>query len=103
MYEVLSHAAFQYEHKGALALYVRWNKERTKIIELKSLDHKGVRAATPNDKGEVTHYIVRRTFGYGSNSVQNNEPKKIKAFKNYKLPLNQTMNLSKLKNILKIK
>ncbi len=83
MYEVLSHAAFQYEHKGALALYVRWNKERTKIIELKSLDPKGVRAATPNDKGEVTHYIIRRTFGYGSNSVQHNEPKKIKAFNKF--------------------
>lgn len=83
MYDVLSHAAFQYEHKGALALYVRWNKERTKILELKSLDPKGVRAAEPNDKGEVTHYIVRRTFGYGANSVQHNEPKKIKAFNKF--------------------
>ena len=58
LYEVLTHAAFQYEHKGALALYVRWNKERTKIIELKSIDPKGVRVSEPNDKGEVTHYIV---------------------------------------------
>ena len=83
MYEVLTHAAFQYEHKGALALYVRWNKERTKIIEFKSVDPKGVRVAEPNEKGEVTHYIVRRSFGYGANSVQHNEPRKIKAFNKF--------------------
>ena len=83
LYDVLTHAAFQYEHKGALALYVRWNKERTKIIELKSVDPKGVRVAEPNAKGEVTHYIVRRSFGYGANSVQHNEPRKIKAFNKF--------------------
>lgn len=83
LYEVLTHAAFQYEHKGALALYVRWNKEHNKIIELKSIDPRGIRVAQPNDKGEVTHYIVRRTFGYNSNSVQHNEPKKIKAFNKF--------------------
>lgn len=83
MYEVLTHAAFQYEHKGALALYVRWNKQRTKIIEFKSIDPKGVRVGEPNAKGEVTHYIVRRTFGYGANSVQHNEPRKIKAFNKF--------------------
>ena len=83
MYDVISHAAFQYEHKGACAFYVRWNQTRSKILEFKSLDPKGVRAAEPNEKGEVTHYIVRRTFGYGSNSVQHNEPRKIKAFSKY--------------------
>lgn len=83
MYEVLTHAAFQYEHKGAIALYVRWNKDRSKIIEFKSIDPKGVRAAEPNAQGEVTHYIVRRTYGYGANSVQHNEPKKIKAFNKF--------------------
>ena len=83
LYDVLTHAAFQYEHKGAYALYVRWNKERTKIIELKSIDPKGVRVSEPNAKGEATHYIVRRTFGYGANSVQHNEPKKIKAFNKF--------------------
>jgi len=83
LYEVLTHAAFQYEHKGALALYVRWDKSRKKILELKSIDPKGVRVAEPNDKGEVTHYIVRRTFGYGANSVQHNEPRKIKAFNKF--------------------
>jgi hypothetical protein len=83
MYDVVSHAAFQYEHKGACAFYVRWNQTRSKILEFKSLDPKGVRAAEPNEKGEVTHYIVRRTFGYGSNSVQHNEPRKIKAFSKY--------------------
>ena len=80
MYDVISHAAFQYEHKGAAAFYVRWNTGRTKILELKSLDPKGVRASEPNAKGEVTHYIVRRSFGYGAASVQHNEPRKIKAF-----------------------
>mgnify|MGYP003624600839 FL=1 len=83
MYDVITHAAFQYEHKGACAFYVRWNTGRTKIVEFKSLDPKGVRAAEPNDKGDVTHYIVRRSFGYGSNSVQHNEPKKIKAFNKF--------------------
>lgn len=83
MYDVLTHAAFQYEHKGASVLYVRWNKDRNKIIEFKSLDPKGVRAAEPNAKGEITHYIVRRSFGYGSNSVQHNEPRKIKAFNKF--------------------
>jgi hypothetical protein len=83
MYDVLTHAAFQYEHKGASALYVRWNKERTKIIEFKSLDPKGVRAAEPNAKGDITHYIVRRSFGYGAASVQHNEPRKIKAFNKF--------------------
>jgi len=83
MYDVISHAAFQYEHKGAAAFYVRWNTGRTKIVEFRSLDTKGVRAAEPNDKGEVTHYIVRRSFGYGANSVQHNEAKKIKAFNKY--------------------
>ena len=83
MYDVLTHAAFQYEHKGASAFYVRWSKDRSKIIEFKSLDPKGVRAAEPNAKGEVTHYIVRRSFGYGANSVQHNEPRKIKAFNKF--------------------
>jgi len=80
MYDVLSHAAFHYEHKGACALYVRWNKERTKIVELKSIDPKGVRASEPNEQGKVTHYIVRRYFGYNAASVQHNEPRKIKSF-----------------------
>jgi len=80
MYDVMSHAAFQYEEKGACAIYVRWNKERTKIIELKSLDPKGVRAVEPNADGKVTHYIIRRHFGYNAASVQHNEPKKIKSF-----------------------
>ena len=62
---------------------LRWNKERTKILEFKSLDPKGVRVGEPNAKGEVTHYIVRRSFGYGSNSVQHNEPRKIKAFNKF--------------------
>lgn len=83
LYEVLTHAAFQYEHKGAIAIYVRWNKERNKILELKSIDPKGVRAGEPNERGEVTNYIVRRTFGYGANSVQHNDPKKIKAFNKF--------------------
>lgn len=83
LYEVLAHAAFQYELKGALALYVRWNKERTKIIELKSVDPRGVRVAEPNEKGDITHYIVRRHFGYNAGSVQHNEPKKIKAFNKF--------------------
>ena len=83
MYDVISHAAFQYEHKGACAFYVRWNSTRTKILELRSLDPKGVRAAEPNEKGEVTHYIIRRSFGYGAASVQHNEPRKIKSFSKF--------------------
>lgn len=83
MYDVITHAAFQYEHKGAAAFYVRWNTGRSKILEFKSIDPKGVRAAEPNAQGEVTHYIVRRTFGYGANSVQHNEPRRIKAFNKF--------------------
>jgi hypothetical protein len=83
MYDVMLHAAFQYESKGACAIYVRWNTTKTKILEIKSLDVKGVRAAEPNAKGEVTEYIVRRSFGYGANSIQHNEPKRIKAFNKF--------------------
>ena len=83
MYDVITHAAFQYEHKGACVFYVRWSKDRKKILEFKSLDPKGVRAAEPNADGKVTDYIVRRTFGYGAASVQHNEPKRIKAFDKY--------------------
>ena len=50
---------------------------------MRSIDPNGVRAAEPNDKGEVTDYIVRRTFGVGATSVQHNEPRKIKAFNKF--------------------
>jgi hypothetical protein len=80
LHHVINHAAFQYESKGAYALYIRWSKDRAKILELKSLDVKGVRAVEPGEDGKVKEYIVRRSFGYGANSVQHNEPKKIKAF-----------------------
>lgn len=83
IYEVMTHAAFQYEKSGAYALYVRWNKERTKIIELKSLDIKGVRAAEPNAKGEVTHYIIRRQFGQGADAMQHNDAKRVQAFNKF--------------------
>tara|TARA_R110000782_G_scaffold135076_2_gene227497 strand:- start:2405 stop:3658 length:1254 start_codon:yes stop_codon:yes gene_type:complete len=80
LYSVLTHSAFQYEKSGAYAMYVRWNKDRTKILELSSLDLKGVRAAEPNDKGEITHFIVRRMFGQGADAMQHNEPRKVPAF-----------------------
>ena len=62
LYDVLVHAAFQYELMGAFALYIKWNKEHTKIVELKSLDAKGVRLAEPNEQGRVTHTIIRRAL-----------------------------------------
>lgn len=80
LYDVLTHAAFQYEKSGAYALYVRWNKERTKMLELCSLDVKGVRAAEPDAKGNVTSYIVRRMFGQGADSMQHNEARVYPAF-----------------------
>jgi len=80
LYDILTHAAFQYEKSGAYALYVRWNKERTKILEMSSLDVKGVRAAEPNAKGVVTHYIVRRMFGQGADGMQHNEARYLPAF-----------------------
>lgn len=80
LYDVLTHAAFQYEKSGAYALYVRWNKDRTKLLELRSLDVKGVRASEPNDRGVVTSYICRRMFGQGADSMQHNEPKLYPAF-----------------------
>ena len=83
MHDVISHAAFQYEKSGAYALYIRWNNDRTKILELNSLDVKGVRAATPNAKGEVTHYLVRRMFGQGADAMQHNKARKIPAFNKF--------------------
>lgn len=83
LYDVLTHAAFQYEKSGAYALYIRWSKDRTKILELRSLDLKGVRAAVPNAKGEVTHYIVRRMFGQGADAMQHNAARKIPAFNKF--------------------
>ena len=83
MYDVLTHAAFQYEKAGAFALYVRWNKDRTKIVELQSLDTKGVRALEPNASGDVTHYVVRRNFGQGADAMQHNKPRLIPAFNKF--------------------
>ena len=83
MYDVLTHASFQYEKSGAFALYVRWSKDRSKIVELKSLDIKGVRAQEPNASGDVTHYIVRRNFGQGADAMQHNAPRLIPAFNKF--------------------
>ena len=80
LYDVITHAAFQYELHGAMAFYVKWNPEHTKIVQLKSLDIKTVRAAEPSEDGRITHYIVRRRFGYGGGTVQHNEPKIYKSF-----------------------
>lgn len=78
-YDQIVHSAFENEHKGAIAIYVKWNAEHNKPIELRSLDIKGVRAAKPKD-GKVTHYIVRRRFGPNALSMQDNEPRLIPAF-----------------------
>lgn len=83
MYEVVTHAAFQYEKAGAFALHVRWSRDRSKIVELKSLDIKGVRAAEPNERGDVTHYLVRRTFGQGADSMPHNDVRKIPKFNKF--------------------
>lgn len=80
LYDVLVHAAFQYELMGAFALYIKWNKEHTKIVELKSLDAKGVRLAEPNEQGKITHAIIRRAFGIQADAIQHNQPKKVKLF-----------------------
>ena len=77
-YDQIVHSAFENEHKGAIAIYVKWNAEHNKPIELRSLDIKGVRAAKPKD-GKVTHYIVRRRFGPNALSMQDNEPRLIPA------------------------
>ena len=90
LYDQLIHAAFQYELHGAAAFYIRWNSERNKIIEFRSLDIKGVRAGEPVD-GKVTHYIIRRRFGIGAISMQNNEPKKVRSFDKYDKSLEQVL------------
>ena len=82
LYSQIVHAAFQYELHGAFAFYIKWNQDHTKLIEFRSLDVKGVRAAEPID-GKVTHYIVRRRFGNMAVSMQHNTPTKIKAFDKY--------------------
>lgn len=80
LHDVMTHAAFQYELHGAMALLVKWNAQHSKIVQLTSLDIKGVRAGEPNEQGKVTEYIVRRFFGIGADAVQHNEPRKIKSF-----------------------
>lgn len=80
LYEQIIHASFQQELHGAFAFYVRWNKEHNKIIELKSLDMKGLRILEPGDSGKLTHYIIRRKFGKGDVSMQHNQPKKVPVF-----------------------
>lgn len=80
LYEQIIHASFQQELHGAFAFYIRWNKEHNKIIELRSLDMKGLRIAEPNDMGKITHYIIRRKFGKGDVSMQHNNAKKIPVF-----------------------
>ena len=79
LYSQIIHASFQYELHGAFAFYIKWNAEHNKIIELRSLDIKGVRAAEPTD-GKVTHYAVRRRFGVAATAMQHNTPKKYPAF-----------------------
>lgn len=80
LYEQIIHAAFQQELHGAFAFYVRWNKEHNKIIELKSLDMKGLRISEPGDSGKLTHYIIRRKFGKGDGQMQHNHSKKVPVF-----------------------
>ena len=80
LHDVMMHAAFQYELHGSMAFLVKWNVAHTKIVQLTSLDIKGVRAGEPNEQGKVTDYIIRRFFGIGADAVQHNEPRKIKSF-----------------------
>jgi hypothetical protein len=83
LYDQIVHSAFENEHKGALAIYVKWNQEHTKPVEMRSLDIKGVRAAEPVN-GKVTHYIIRRRFGPNALSMQDNEPRLIPVFDKFK-------------------
>ncbi len=80
LYDVITHAAFQYEEFGAFAFFVKWNKEHNKLVEFRSLDMKGFRLAEPTKDGKVTHCIIRRSFGGSATTMQNNEPKKVKLF-----------------------
>ena len=80
LYDVITHAAHQYELDGAYGFYAKWNKEHTKLIEFRSLDMKGFRLAEPNKDGKVTHCIIRRSFGGSATTMQNNDPKKVKLF-----------------------
>lgn len=80
LYDVITHAAHQYELNGSYGFYAKWNKEHTKLIEFRSLDMKGFRLAEPNKDGKITHCIIRRSFGGSATTMQNNEPKKVKLF-----------------------
>lgn len=40
LHDVMTHAAFQYELHGAMALLVKWNAQHSKIVQLTSLDIK---------------------------------------------------------------
>lgn len=91
LYSQIVHASFQYELQGAFAFYIRWNQDHNKIVEFKSIDVKGIRAAEPNNDGKITHYIVRRKFGKGDVSMQHNEPRKIPVFDKFKKEREQVL------------
>lgn len=91
LYSQIVHASFQYELQGAFAFYIRWNQDHNKIVEFKSIDVKGIRAAEPNADGKITHYIVRRKFGKGDVSMQHNEPRKIPVFDKFKKEREQVL------------
>ena len=79
LYSQIVHASFQYELHGAFAFYIKWNADHNKIIELRSVDIKGVRAEESSD-GKVNNYIIRRRFGVAASSMQHNTPKKYPSF-----------------------
>jgi len=83
LYDVITHAAFQYEEFGAFAFFVKWNKEHNKLVEFRSLDMKGFRLAEPTKDGKVTHCIIRRSFGGSATTMQNNDPKTFKLFDSF--------------------
>lgn len=91
LYSQIVHASFQYELQGAFAFYIRWNQDHNKIVEFKSIDVKGIRAAEPSNDGKITHYIVRRKFGKGDVSMQHNEPRKIPVFDKFKKEREQVL------------
>lgn len=73
LHSQMKHAAYQYQLNGGYALLVRYNSSHTKLLSIKSLDAKEYRRETDINGVPTNNFVVRRTFGYRAESLQNNE------------------------------
>jgi len=77
--KVFTKAAYSYELYGAIPYVVKLDNNG-KMIGLRVAEVRSVRAAVPNDKLQITHWIERRTFRF-AHSRLNEKAKKIPVYK----------------------